>query len=143
MTTLLGRPLWSLALLLCGAWLVLLGAYFMTLRPALLPEDLRYMRTTLPDITASLPGLGRWLRHVFVVAGGFMAATGVVTALIGYGAAPVHTRIATGVGLAITGLLSVIMMSAVNFLIRSAYKWRLLIPAILWVITVILYALDT
>ena len=29
----------------CGIWMVLLGLYFMFLRPSLLPEDLHYMET--------------------------------------------------------------------------------------------------
>lgn len=49
-----------------------LGVYFVALRPPLLPEDARYIGATLPEIQAAVPGLERWLRHVFTVMGGFM-----------------------------------------------------------------------
>jgi len=42
--TLVRHPGWStLILLICSVWLTGLGLYFMFFRPALLPEDLRYM----------------------------------------------------------------------------------------------------
>jgi hypothetical protein len=62
--------------LACGIWLIGLGSYFALLRPALLPEDLRYMRISHAQVQSALPGLDNWLSHVFVVMGGFMAAAG-------------------------------------------------------------------
>jgi hypothetical protein len=55
----LRRSLSSWTLILCGVWLVGLGVYFLLLRPPLLPEDPRYIGTTLPDILAAAPGLMR------------------------------------------------------------------------------------
>jgi hypothetical protein len=69
----------TLILLICGVWLIGLGLYFMLLRPPLLPEDLRYMGRTLAEIDAAAPELAPWLRRVFIVMGGFMSATGVLT----------------------------------------------------------------
>lgn len=48
----------------CGGWLIGLGLYFMLFRPALLPEDPRYIGRSLGEIRSALPGLGRWLSHV-------------------------------------------------------------------------------
>ena len=60
----------SMVLAFAGLLLIGMGLYFMFLRPPLLPEDLRYMRTSLAEIEASLPGLLVWLRRVFWVMGG-------------------------------------------------------------------------
>ena len=65
----------------CGLWLVALGMYFLFLRPALLPEDPRYIGSTLEGIRSTLPGLERWLGRVFNVMGGFMVASGAMTML--------------------------------------------------------------
>ena len=51
----------------CGIWLIALGLYFALLRPALLPEDPRFMGTTLAQIRAGVPGLENWLKRVFTV----------------------------------------------------------------------------
>ena len=63
----------------CGIWLIVLGLYFMFLRPPLLPEDLRYMGAGPGGIQSALPGLERWLHRVFTVMGGFMTGAGVLT----------------------------------------------------------------
>ena len=125
----------TLILLSCGVWLIGLGLYFMFLRPALLPEDLRYMGRTLVELDAAAPELGPWLRRVFTVMGGFMSATGILTAFVVMNAAP-RGRRATGCVLAVVGLLSVATMSATNFAIQSDFKWLLLVPAMLWTIGV-------
>ena len=44
---------------LCGIWLVALGAYFLFLRPALLPEDPSYIGSSLEAIRLAVPGLER------------------------------------------------------------------------------------
>ena len=51
----------------CGLSLVVLGAYFLCLRPALLPEDPLYIRNSIETIRTAVPGLERWLGHVFDV----------------------------------------------------------------------------
>ena len=66
----------------CGLWLVVLGMYFLVLRPALLPEEPRSIGSSLEAIRSVLPGLERWLNHVFDVMGGFMIATGAITVLV-------------------------------------------------------------
>jgi len=37
----------------CGLWLIALGVYFLVLRPALLPEDLRFIGSSLESIRAA------------------------------------------------------------------------------------------
>ena len=57
---------WLLAA--CGVWLVGLGLYFIVVRPPLLPEDTRFMGSSLAQDRAALPGLAGWLQRVFTVA---------------------------------------------------------------------------
>ena len=83
-STMLNKPLRylphsSTVLFLCGVILVGLGMYFMFLRPPLLPEDPRYMGTSLEQIRTGFPGLLLWLPRVFLVLGGYMASTGLLT----------------------------------------------------------------
>jgi hypothetical protein len=63
-----------------GAILVGIGGFFLLARPALLPEDLRYLCRTAREIDAAVPSLRRWLRLVFIVLGGYAVATGTLTA---------------------------------------------------------------
>ena len=51
----------------CGLWRVALGADFLCLRPALLPEDTLYIGNSIETIQSAVPGLERWLDHVFNV----------------------------------------------------------------------------
>ena len=73
------RPYSATVLALGGAILMILGLYFVFLRPSLLPEDPRYMGTSLAQIQETVPGLLIWLRRVFWVMGGYMFATGLLT----------------------------------------------------------------
>lgn len=66
-------------LIACGVWLVALGLYFIFLRPPLLPEDTRFMGSSLALVRAAVPGLEGWLQRVFIVMGGCMAGAGVLT----------------------------------------------------------------
>ena len=68
----------------CGLWLVALGTYFLFARPALLPEDAHYIGRSFEALRSAAPGLERWLGRVFNVMGGFMIASGVLTALAAY-----------------------------------------------------------
>ena len=56
-------------LIACGVWLLGLGLYFIVLRPPLLPEDARFMGTTLAQVRTAVPGLESWLQKVFTVIG--------------------------------------------------------------------------
>lgn len=125
-------------LVACGLWLVALGAYFVFLRPALLPEDPRYIGSSLEAIQAAVPGLERWLGHVFDVMGGFMVATGVLTLLAAVNLSA-RREGGTLAALVVTGATGVGLMSATNFSIESTFRWLLLLPALLWLAGVVCY----
>jgi hypothetical protein len=125
----------------CGLWLVALGLYFIALRPALLPEDIRFVGEPLARIHAAIPGLERWLRLVFAVLGGFAAGTGVLGIYLAAVALPRRPPGASWV-IAIVGLSTVTLMSAVNFELHSDFRWVLLIPAVLWGAGLLAYLLE-
>ncbi len=117
----------------CGVALVLIGVFFLVIRPPLLPEDARYMGSTVEDLAVLVPGLSRWLRRVFWVMGGYIIATGVLVMYV------TRTGFSDGssgslVVLAIAGLTSVGWMTAVNFVIRSDFRWVLAGLACIWAV---------
>ena len=122
----------------CGIWLVGLGLYFMVLRPPLLPEDVRFMGTTLARIQADVPGLGDWLKRVFTVMGGFMAGAGVLTVFVAQTALPSRPGGASW-AIGLSGALTVGLMSATNFALHSDFKWVLLVPALVWLAALLTY----
>ena len=128
----------SWLLLACGAWLVGLGFYFIFLRPALLPEDPRFMGTSLEALRAAAPGLEGWLGLVFRVMGGFMAGTGVLVVFIARSAMPLRLQ-GIGVALMSTGLMTVALMSATNFVLHSDFRWLLLVPVLVWLASLVAY----
>lgn len=122
----------------CAVWLVELGIYFVALRPALLPEDPRFMGATLEQLRQAAPGLESWLRIVFTVMGGYMVGTGVLTLFLACVAMP--RRLAgTAWALGLAGLLTVILMSAMNFALHSDFRWVLVLPAAMWIVGVATY----
>ena len=123
----------------CGAWLIALGAYFILVRPALLPEDPRFIGTALERLREAAPGLEAWLRIVFTVMGGFMVGAGVLTVFLARTAVPARLK-GTGWAIALAGLPTVVLMSAMNFVLHSDFRWVLLLPALIWVVAVALYA---
>lgn len=135
------RPWSARVLALAGLILIGLGLYFIFLRPALLPEDPRYMGTTLPAIRAALPGLEAWLEKVFWVMGGYMIASGLLTGAL---ALTLVREGRPGIGgvVAVAGLLSIGWMAAVNFMLDSDFKWVLLGLALLWPVAFVLMRLE-
>ena len=125
-------------LIACGIWLVSLGLYFIFLRPPLLPEDTRFMGSSLAQVRAAVPGLEGWLQRVFIVMGGFMAGVGVFTVFLAWVA--MRSRlIGTSCAIAIPGLLTVALMSAINFDLHSDFRGLLLVPALVWLAGFVLY----
>lgn len=124
-------PISKFLFVACGAWLIGLGLYFVFLRPALLPEDLRYIGTEPDEIQPVIAGLARWARRVFTVMGGFMMGAGVFTIHLATSAS-VGQEKRTWIVLALGGLLTVGTMSMANFQLDSDFKWLLLIPSLLW-----------
>ena len=127
--------------LACGIWLIGLGLYFALLRPALLPEDPRYIGSSLAQIQSALPGLERWLSHVFTVMGGFMAASGLLTTFLAVTAVSARQK-GTGIVLLLAGFATVVTMSWTNFAIDSNFRWVLLAPAVLWIAGIASYVLE-
>ena len=117
----------------CGIWLIGLGLYFIFLRPPLLPEDLRYMETSIGDIQSAIPGLERWTNRVFTVMGGFMMGSGLLTILAAMNISTLREK-RTWIFLMLAGLFTVGTMSLTNFQLNSDFKWLLLMPSLLWVI---------
>jgi hypothetical protein len=131
-------PAFARIFLVCGVWLIGLGLYFVFLRPALLPEDLRYLGATLREIQSAAPGIERWLRHVFVVMGGFMIGAGALTIHVMRNWSHARTKWTLAL-VVLVGLSTVGTMSVVNFQLDSDFKWILLIPALLWTVGLVLY----
>ena len=130
-----GMPEWLIAA--CGAWLICLGLYFIFLRPSLLPEDTRFIGGSLAQVRADLPGLEGWLHRVFTVTGGFIAGTGVLTLFLAWVAMPAGLKSTSWV-IALTGALTVALMSATNFALHSDFRWLLLAPALVWLAGLVL-----
>jgi hypothetical protein len=124
-----------------GAVLVGIGGFFLFARPALLPEDLRYLDRTDTEIDAAVPGLGGWLRLVFVVLGGYAVATGILTLYVAAteirGASPSAVAV-----LAVTGACSIGVMAVVNFVLLSAFRWLLFAAAGLWIAATVVAAVS-
>ena len=135
------KPYSSSILALGGFLLVAMGIYFIFLRPALLPEDLRYMNTTLPVIDDSAPGLSAWLQKVFWVMGCYIFITGLLIVFISFTSFRIRQRGAFSI-VALTGISSIGSMTVVNFIIGSDFKWLLLIFTLPWAIALILYRLH-
>ena len=125
----------------CGLWTVVLGVYFILFRPALLPEDPRFMGTSIEALRAAAPGSEGWLGHVFNVMGGFMVAAGTMTLLIAW---RFLARRAPGtlLSLAIAGASGVALMSVTHFLLYSHFRWLLLLPVMLWLVGLICYVRE-
>ena len=126
---------------LLGSWgfyQMLAGLYFILFRPSFLPEDLRASATTLEAVRGAAPGIEAWLQWVFAVLGGQMAACGAIimggACSVWQGRRPERLEMSA---YAIAGLLSVVLMSGVNFALVSDFRWLLVAPVILWLATLI------
>jgi len=135
------KPYSSSLLALGGFLLMAMGAYFVLLRPSLLPEDLRYMNITLPIVQDKIPGLQIWLRKVFWVMGSYIFTTGLLTIFISLTSFRTRLRGAFNI-VALAGISSIGSMTVVNFMIGSDFKWILLAFTLPWLIALILYRLH-
>lgn len=135
------HPYYPKALALGGISLLGLGGYFLLLRPPLLPEDARYLGTSLPALQAAVPGLGHWLQKVFWVMGGYMVATGVLTLHVAVSSFRFR-RPGAFPAAALAGLSSIGWMAAVNFLLYSDFKWVLAGLTLPWVAALLLYQIE-
>lgn len=68
-----------------------------------------------------------------------MAGTGILLAFLGWAIMPRRLRGTTFV-LIVAGLCTLVLMSGVNFVLDSAFRWLLVVPAVVWALAVLLYA---
>jgi len=134
-------PVSTILLALSGVLLIGVGCYFLLLRPALLPEDIRYMQLTPAELQSVGPRLAAWLTHVFRVMGGYVTATGVLALTLAVTAFRQRQPWAVA-GAIIAGLASIGWMAAVNFMINSDFKWVLLGFAVTWAAGIAAFALE-
>ncbi len=120
-----------------GIALLLIGGYFLTARPALLPEDARFMSSTIEGIARALPTLSGWLRRVFWVLGGYIIAKGILVVYVANTGVRSVSPVAVVI-LAVAGGASLGWMSVVNFLIRSEFSWALLALDCLWILSLLI-----
>lgn len=132
----------SATLALAGIIIAGIGLYFIALRPPLLPEDVRYMNLSAVELAAIGPRLAVWLTQVFRVLGGYALATGVL--LIALAITAFRERHPVAVASALVGGASSIgLMSVVNFMIGSDFRWPLFAGALVWAVSLIAYGLES
>jgi hypothetical protein len=132
----------SILLAAAGGTLVVTGLYFLLVRPALLPEDVRYMNLAAAELAAVRPRLEAWLGHVFWVMGGYVLATGVLMVMLAATSFRAH-HWGAAVGVLIGGAASIGWMAVVNFLISSDFKWVLFGMAVLWAASLSLFVWES
>ena len=135
------RPYSWKVLALCGLALIGMGLYFVLLRPALLPEDARYIGASPREILDAFPGLANWLDKVFWVMGGHILTAGLLTLYVAVTSFRARDRGAFGIA-ALAGATSVGWMAFVNLVIASDFKWLLLALAALWALALLLFQLE-
>lgn len=123
-----------------GLLLVVMGIYFIFLRPPILPEDYRYIGTTFSAIQENIPELTMWLQKIFWVMGGYIITSGLLTIYIALTSFRTHTKGAFII-VTVAGLTSIGFMTLVNFVINSDFKWVLFVFTLPWLIALIFYRL--
>jgi hypothetical protein len=114
------------------------GLYFILLRPALLPEDIRYMGLSATQLDGVRDPLAAWLTQVFRVMGGYVLATGVLAITLALTSYREHHK-GAWLGALVGGIASIGWMTVVNFAIRSDFKWVLLSMALVWAASIIVF----
>ncbi len=131
----------SILLAAAGSTLVIMGLYFILVRPPMLPEDVRFMALPAAQVDAVKSALEPWLSHVFQVMGGYVLATGVLTITLAATSFRAH-HWAAAAGALIGGATSIGWMTYVNFVINSDFKWVLFGMALLWACSLIVFLLE-
>jgi hypothetical protein len=121
-----------------GIAMIGVGCYFLFVRPPLLPEDVRYMGMSLSEVIAAVPGLQVWLSKVFMVFGGYVVSTGMLTCYVARAGLRVRAPGALATA-SLSGVMSIGLMVAVNFVIQSDFRWILLLLTTPWISAAILY----
>jgi hypothetical protein len=134
-------PISSILLIMFGTGLLAVGAYFLVLRPPLLPEDVRYLGASEAQLEAVVPRLAPWLTQLFRVLGGYVSATGILSIALAATSFRSHHCVAGAVA-ALAGSISIGLMAGVNFAIDSDFKWELLALAILWASSMLAFVAE-
>ncbi|CDX25398.1 conserved membrane hypothetical protein [Mesorhizobium sp. ORS 3324] len=134
-------PFSAILLAVFGVALVCIGAFFMFLRPPLLPEDMRFIGVSLEQVQAEQPRMASWLLRMFQVLGGYAAASGILTVTVAATSFRRHERMVF-LGVLAAGAVSIGWMVAVNFVIDSDFRWVLLAVATLWAASVCLFVVE-
>ena len=111
-----------------------MGLYFIILRPPMLPEDFNYIHTNATTINDDLPGLLIWLKKVFIVLGGYIVASGMLLSYLALNEPNKQTN-AWPVLILVACVSSIGLMTVVNFIIDSDFKWILLFFNVPWLIS--------
>lgn len=136
------HPLHAWLLAAVGAAMVLIGLYFIFVRPPLLPEDLHYMAVSSEQLQTMAPRLTLWLGWVFTVLGGYVGGTGVLLVHLALGAFAERKPYAV-LTAALAGILTTALMSAVNLLIGSHFRFALLVVTAVWAAALVCSGLKT
>ena len=131
----------TLLLVVAAIMLMATGAYFIFLRPPLLPEDVRYMGLSAAQLDGVQAPLASWLTQVFRVMGGYILATGVLAMTLALTSFREH-RSGAALGVLIGGIASIGWMTIVNFMINSDFKWVLFCMAFIWAASLILFMTE-
>lgn len=126
----------AVLLVVVGIAIMAMGAYFAILRPAFVPEDLRFIGTDSAAFTAA-SGVTSWLRYVFMVLGGYAFTSGWFTAHIGFTAIR-SGRTMPALLITFAGLTSLGTMVTVNVVTRSDFRYLLVGVGALWALAVLL-----
>ena len=129
------------ALSLCGLILMGIGVYFAFVRPAVLPEDARYLGMAASQVQAAVPGISRWLDKVFRVMGGYIFTAGLLILYVAQTSFLAHSGSA-GAVVPVSGATSIGAMTATNFVLGSDFRWMLLGVALFWIAALSLYVLG-
>lgn len=106
-----------------------IGTFFLFFRPTLLPEDLRFMGINqLPE------GTHRWLSWVFTVLGGYIFSTGLLISVV----YSLKRSLITKILVLPAWFTSIGIMTAVNFVIASDFKWALAAFSVFWLSGILL-----
>jgi hypothetical protein len=135
-------PFSSIVLVVFGAALIAMGGFFLLQRPALLPEDLRFIGQSAAQVDAAVPGLRPWLVHVFRVMGGYIITAGILMITLAVTSFR-HHHWGAAAGVLLAGAASIGWMMIVNFIIDSDYKWLLLAIFALWALSLAMFAFET
>ncbi|MEO7922207.1 MAG: hypothetical protein ABIR30_00865 [Chitinophagaceae bacterium] len=132
------KPYAALFLTIGGFLQVAIGIFFIFLRAPLLPEDSRYIGTSLNEIENKIPGLSAWLQKVFWVMGCYVLTAGLLTVYIAQTSFRKRVHGAFVI-VFIAGITSIGAMTVINFMLHSDFKWLLLAFTLPWFIALILY----